>query len=99
MESRRFRGELTAMGFFVLPIGDNWFKPARCFRLSFAAKPSGDILLERTSVAIFSVQSDDTNIWIEKNNELIATDVGAIAINPRVIRLLPACTNWHFSIK
>jgi hypothetical protein len=32
MESRRFRGELTAMGFFVSPIGDNWFKPAHCFR-------------------------------------------------------------------
>jgi hypothetical protein len=94
-----FRGEPTTMAFFGLPIGDNWFKPARCF--SFFPLPrnqAATFLLERTSVAVFSAQRMIATPGAEKNNGLIATDVRAIGLT-RVIPFLPARTDWHFSIK
>jgi hypothetical protein len=82
MESRRFRGELTAMGFFVLPIETTGSSQHTVFVLSFAAKPSGDIFVGTHFGSVFSAQRMIATPGVEKNNGLIPTDVRAIAINP-----------------
>jgi hypothetical protein len=63
MESRRFRGEPTAMGFFVLPMGDNWFKSARCFRSFLCRETKGDIFVGTHFGSGFFRSTDDSNTW------------------------------------
>jgi hypothetical protein len=82
MESRRFRGNLRRWGFSFYRQGTTGSSQHAVFVLSFAAKPSGDILVGTHCGSGFSTQRMIATHGAEKNNGLIAMDVRAIAINP-----------------